>query len=123
ETNFAASALRSVKPAPSVCTVNSEDTMVVVLTVEEGVREMDLDEVITSLPIRRPGEGPSNLAVDVLLHLVGYLDQSPPRPLQERHHALHVAVARQRDFDLAFAFGDLRLALLQRIRFRQRLFD
>src|SRR5882672_12633818 len=65
----------------------------------------------------------SNLAVDVPLHPVSHLDPTPPGPLQERHHAIHVAVARQRDFDLALALGYLRLALLQRIRFRQRLFD
>src|SRR5436309_9825178 len=71
----------------------------------------------------RARAGPSNLAVDVPLHPVGHLDQAPPGPLEERHHAVHVTVARQRNFDLALALGHLRLALLQRIRFRQRLFD
>ena len=32
-TNFATSAVRSVKPAPGVCTVSSEETMVVAVTV------------------------------------------------------------------------------------------
>jgi hypothetical protein len=40
--NFATSAVRSVNPVPRVCTVSSEDTMVVAATVEEVVREMDL---------------------------------------------------------------------------------
>src|SRR6202790_58411 len=63
----------------------------------------------------------SNLAGDVLLHPVGHLDQPPPGPLQERHHAIHVAIARQRNFDLALALGPLRLALFHRVGFRQRL--
>src|SRR5450759_750336 len=62
----------------------------------------------------------SNLAAEVLLHPVGHLDQPPPRALQKRHHAIHVAVAGQRDFDLALALGDLRLGLFQRVRLRQR---
>ena len=37
------------------------------------------------------------------------------------HHPIHVAVARQRDFDLAFALGRLRFGFFQRVRFRQRL--
>src|SRR3982074_2223075 len=52
---------------------------------------------------------PPNLPGDVLLHPVGHLDQPPPRLLEERHHAIHVAVARQRNLDLALAFGCLRL--------------
>src|SRR6185369_16470528 len=79
-TNFATSAVRSVKPAPGVCTVSCEETMLVAATVDGGVRI------------------PSNPAVDILLHPVGNLD-------------------------LAFALGDLRLALLQRVGFRHRLFD
>src|SRR2546430_3310518 len=67
--------------------------------------------------------GASNLSGDVLLHPVGDLDQPPPRPLEERHHAIHVAVARQRNFDLALALGHLRLRLFQRVRLRQRLGD
>src|SRR5260370_30221174 len=61
----------------------------------------------------------SNLAGDVLLHPVGHLDQPPPSLLEERHHAIHVAVARQRNFDLAFALGHLRLGLFQRVGLRQ----
>src|ERR1700731_3487649 len=59
---------------------------------------------------RSPGrraEGASNLAGDVLLHPVGHLDQPPPRLFQERHHAIHVAVARQWNFDLALTVGNL----------------
>src|ERR1700738_5605976 len=65
----------------------------------------------------------SNLAGDVLLHPVGHLDQPPPRLLQKRHHAIHVAIARERNFDLALALGYLRLGLFQRVRLRQRLVD
>src|SRR5258708_5692510 len=62
----------------------------------------------------------SNLAADVLLHPVGHVDQPSPRLLQERHHAIHVAVAGQRDFDLALALAQLRLGLFQLVRLRQR---
>ena len=41
-TNFAISAVRSVKPGPRVCTVSSEDTMVVAVTVDGAEREIDL---------------------------------------------------------------------------------
>src|SRR5258708_5643865 len=50
-------------------------------------------------------------------------EHAPPRPLEERHHAIHVAVARQRNFDLALALGHLWLRLLQGVRLRQRLVD
>src|SRR5882724_9454245 len=109
-TNFATSAVRSVKPAPGVCTASCEETMVVAATVDSGVRESDLGEVIGPRN-RRVGKGAlravptsscadknwwarsafptlrndtiTNLAVDVLLHPVGHLDQPPPSPLQE----------------------------------------
>src|SRR6202022_1293194 len=69
-----------------------------------------------SLPSQgRRIENPSNLAADVLLHAVGHLDQPAPCLLQERHHAVQVAIARQRNLDLALALGDLRLRLPQRI--------
>src|SRR5215475_16230803 len=58
---------------------------------------------------------------DVLLDAVGHLDQTPPGALQERHYAVHVAVARQRDFDLALALGDFRLRLSERVRLRHRV--
>ena len=45
-TNLATSEVRSVKPAPEVCTVSSEDTMVVALTEERAVRERDLGAVM-----------------------------------------------------------------------------
>ena len=48
-TNFATSAVRSVKPAPDVCTVSSEDVMVLALTTEGVVRERDLGEGITAI--------------------------------------------------------------------------
>ena len=41
-TNFATSAVRSTKPRPDVCTVSSDDTMVLALTVDGAVREIDL---------------------------------------------------------------------------------
>src|SRR5215475_1713533 len=64
----------------------------------------------------------SNLAPgDVLLDAVGHFNQTPPGAFQERHHAVHVAVARQRDFDLALALGDLRLRLSERVRLRDRV--
>jgi hypothetical protein len=56
---------------------------------------------------------PSNLAGGILLHPVGHLDQPPPRLLQKRHHAIHVAVARQRDFDVALTLGYLWLRFFQ----------
>src|SRR5450759_4890844 len=139
-TNLATSAVRSTKPRPDVWTVRSEDMMVSALTVDDEERENDLGEVMNSVPRpslrkqgcgdygfrlsqgRPPGEeyASSNLAAEVLLHPVGHLDQPPPRALQKRHHAIHVAVAGQRDFDLALALGDLRLGLFQRVRLRQR---
>src|SRR4029453_13929152 len=48
-TNFATSAVRSVKPAPDVCTVSSEDTMVLALTVDDAERERDLGVVMTQI--------------------------------------------------------------------------
>ena len=54
-----------------------------------------------------------NLAGDVLLHPIGHLDQPPPRLLQKRHHPIHVAVARQRNFDFALTLGHLRLGLFE----------
>src|ERR1043166_8644174 len=147
-TNFATSEVRSVKPAPEVCTVSNEDTMLLAATVDGVVRESDLGAVMKAIfvgwavapfapcpPVLAPSRRArfalptlqtrrlSNPAVDVPLHAIGHLHQTPPGPLQERHHAIHVAVARQRDFDLALAVGHLRLARLQRVRFRQWLFD
>src|SRR6202022_1828170 len=55
-TNFAISAVRSVKPRPDVCTVSSEDTIVVARTVEGAVREIDLSEVMRAQN-RRVGKG------------------------------------------------------------------
>src|ERR1700710_1190605 len=107
--------------------------MVVALTVDGAVRESDLVEVMNSVSwsslreirddTRRVTRYASNLAGDVLLHPVGHVDQAPPCPLEERHHAIHVAIARQRNFYLALAVGDFRLGLLQRVRLRQRLLD
>ena len=48
-TNFATSAVRSTKPRPDVCTASSDDTMVPALTVESGVREIELGAVINDL--------------------------------------------------------------------------
>src|SRR5450756_183655 len=95
-TNVATSAVRSVKPRPDVCTVNSEDTTVAALTADGGERESDFDEVMddlsTSSSRRTPGRrrASSNPAGDVLLHPVGHIDQPPPCLLQKRHHAIHV---------------------------------
>src|SRR3954471_3560717 len=49
-TNFVTSAVRSVKPAPDVCAVNSEDVTVVALTAEGVVRERDFGGVTTISP-------------------------------------------------------------------------
>src|SRR5579862_8690672 len=78
------------------------------------------------LPIVVPAKAGTTVAsdlaaVDVALHAIGHLDQAAPGALEERHHAIHVLVARQRNLDLAIAFGDLRLGLLQLVGFRQRL--
>src|SRR5437762_13656084 len=54
-TNFATSAVRSVKPAPDVCTVSSEDTMVLAVTIEGAVREGDLGAGI-KINLRRVGQ-------------------------------------------------------------------
>src|SRR6185437_10878631 len=98
--NLATSGVRSTKPAPDVCTVNSDDTMLLAAT-EDGLRATI-------------GLKSSNPAADVLLNAVGHVDQPPPGLLERRPHAVHVAVARQgnldpRNFDLALTLGDLRL--------------
>src|SRR5258708_9049497 len=41
-TNFPTSAVRSIKPAPEVCTVRIDDTMVSALIVDNDVRDTDL---------------------------------------------------------------------------------
>src|SRR6185312_14666172 len=97
-TNFATSAVRSVKPAPDVGTVSSEETMEVAVTDEAAVREREFGDVMNNLSTRRPclvrncarAQGrqieaaASNLAaVDVPLQPVRHLDQSTPRPLHE----------------------------------------
>src|ERR1700730_7913149 len=56
-------------------------------------------------------KGCSNLAVEVLLHPIGHLDQPSPRLFEKRHHAIHVAVTRQRNFDFALTLGHFRLGL------------
>src|SRR6187399_2087582 len=70
----------------------------------------------------------SNLPRHVLLYAVGHVDQPTPGLFQERHHAIDVLVARQRDLDPAVTLGSLwfsclRLRLLERVGFRQRLVD
>src|ERR1700728_2175907 len=127
--NLATSAVRSRKPRPEVCAVSSDDTIAFALTTDKGEREGNLgvmNSVAPSSPRKRTRRyickiGQSDLAADVFLHPVGHLDQPPPRLFEERHDPVHVAVAGQRDFDLAFALGRLRLGLFQRVRFRQRL--
>src|ERR1700736_1759818 len=57
-TNFAISEVRSVKPGPEVCTVSNDDTMVVALTVDGAVREIDLDEVMDISPSSLRKQGP-----------------------------------------------------------------
>src|SRR6266404_7573488 len=92
-------------------------------------RSLDRQAAAYGSPLSRTFAGTTvegaalDLARYILLHPVGDLDQPPPRPLEERHHAIHVAVARQRNFDLALALGHLRLRFLQRVRLRQRLVD
>src|SRR4051812_21819299 len=110
--NLAASRVTSVKPVPGVSTASEAETIELALTVEGAESEDAVDRLM---------RGSSNLAPDVLLHAVGHLDQPPPRFFQKRHHAVHVAVARQRDFDLPLALGNSGLRLLQRIRLRQLL--
>src|SRR5882757_10778521 len=152
-TNLAISSVRSTKPAPFVCTSSCEETMVAALTVDGAERVSDFMERpcrvgkgVFAVPtnscdeyfgghaslcppyefVRRDDACKSaglDLARYVLLHAVGHLDQPPPGLFQKSHHAVHVAVARQRNFDLALALGDLRLRLLQLIRFRQRFVD
>src|ERR1700747_1344249 len=75
---------------------------------------------------RRPADGPvarSNPAVNVLLHPVRHLDQTPPRPFKERHHTIHVAIARQWNFEFALTLVDLRIRFPKRVRFWQGPFD
>src|SRR6202011_4000119 len=57
-TNFAISAVRSTKPRPEVRTVRIDDTMLLALTVDDGERESDFDEVIKYLSTSRPGGTP-----------------------------------------------------------------
>src|ERR1700744_1519955 len=106
--NRATSAVRSRKPRPRVCTVSNDETIEPAETVDALVREMVWDDVIATT-------AGSYLAADVLLHPTGHLDQPPPRLFEERHHPVHVAFARQWNFDLAFALGRLWLGLLKRI--------
>src|SRR5258708_2520041 len=54
--NLAISAVRSVKPRPEVCTVSSEDTVVVALTKDDGERENDLGEVMNSVSPSPPAK-------------------------------------------------------------------
>src|SRR3954454_24167470 len=107
-TNFATSRVRSTKPAPAVCTVSSDDTMVPAATRDGAERDNDLDEVTSNLPGK------------ILLHAVRHLDQPPPGLLQERHHAIHVAIARQGNLDLALGLG-FRCRRLQRLLLPQPL--
>src|SRR5437879_13818543 len=88
--NFLTSAVRSVKPAPRVSTVNNDDMMVVAETVEGAERDIDRDVTATSLNTSS-GERRLNLPRDILLHAVGHLDQPTPGFLQKRHHAVHIA--------------------------------
>ena len=57
-TNFATSAVRSVKPAPGVCTVSSDETMVVAATLESGVRDSDLGWDTNYLHVVPAKQGP-----------------------------------------------------------------
>src|ERR1700745_4506061 len=75
---------------------------------------------------RRPAFCPatrSNPAVNVLLHPVRHLDQTPPRPFKERHHTIHVAIARQWNFEFALTLVGLRNGFPKRVRFWQGHFD
>jgi hypothetical protein len=45
-TNLVTSAVRSTKPAPDVSTVSSDVTMAVAETLDEGLREIDLDRTM-----------------------------------------------------------------------------
>src|SRR6187401_117527 len=103
--NFAASCVMSEKPVPRVSRESSAETILPALTADGA----ESDDAVGRLM-----RGNSNPAPDILLHTVGHLDQPPPGFLEEGHHAVHVAVTRQRDFDLALALSDLRLRLFQR---------
>ena len=98
-TNFATSAVRSVKPAPDVCTVSSDDTMVVAVTVGGRVRESDLGEVMKSLntssrrtpgPIRRGRLDFGRVGVDSLQTTSsgGYGSRRSPGRLAKAHDAI-----------------------------------
>src|SRR3954469_22813720 len=56
-TNFAASPVRSVKPQPGVCTVSSDDAMVVACTDDSAERVMDLADVMKVSPDRKLPQG------------------------------------------------------------------
>ena len=55
--NFAASLVRSVKPRPGVCTVSSDDAMVVACTDDGAERVTDLFDVMKGLSIRKAAVG------------------------------------------------------------------
>ncbi|MFX8242853.1 hypothetical protein ABTL31_19030, partial [Acinetobacter baumannii] len=78
--NRAASAVRSMKPQPEVCTV-SVAVLTLVVRAVDGVERVDLVEVIKAAPLRRPGDRQndnSNPPRHVLLHAVGHVDQPAP---------------------------------------------
>src|SRR5207248_6465950 len=126
-TNCATSAVRSVNPPPGVWTVSSEVATVSALTADSAVRDSELGEVVVSLEViflpslprerlaNKSSDVGSNLAGDILLQSICHLDQPAPSLLQKRHRTIHVAVARQRNLNFAFALGCLRFNLLQRV--------
>src|SRR4051794_17955270 len=120
--NLTTSAVRSRKPQPRVCTLSSDVTMDGVLTTEGLPRASEVGMVMKGLFLigpawagtRRGSDArDSNLSGDVLLHPVRHVDQAAPGTLDKRHHAVHVAVARQRNLDLALALRHLGLGLFQ----------
>src|SRR5690349_12379407 len=120
-TNAATSSARSTKPRPDVCTISNDDTTEPAETFDGASREIEEDAAMDSSWRPNVRTRPLDLAADVFLHPVGHLDQPPPGLFEERHHPIHVTIARQRDFDLARRLGYLWLRLFQRVRFRRCL--
>src|SRR6478736_4643970 len=87
--NFAASRVMSVNPVPGVATTSDAETILLTPTADGA----DSDDTVGRLMRQNSNLAPGH----ILLHAVGHFDQPPPGLFEERHHAVHVAVAGQRD--------------------------